>query len=276
MTDLDMSWMEAEEPAMEPEVVLNLPASPKKFDITPIALDLVPYERIVAKMVKEAMAIKVTDPESQKAAVIAISRIVAVDKDLVNARKQFTIPINNQLKEIRRLFSTLEDPLGQGTKHLKDELGRYESAMAMERRRKEAQIREEQRRLQEQLDAEARAQRKEAERKAKEAAEQLKTEEDETARTRLQQTIEEETLAASQSVAPVISPVVAEKPKMVRTNEGATYTKMKWECRIVNPDEVPRDCCEPSQKLLDARVKAGAREIPGCIIEEVPIIHVRV
>jgi Asp-tRNA(Asn)/Glu-tRNA(Gln) amidotransferase A subunit family amidase len=218
----------------------------------------------------------VTDPESNKTAVCALGTNKKLLKQLEDARKSFVTPLNNHVKDINNLFKTLTCHLSANEDTLKREMGRYESAQAMERRRKEAQLREEQRRLQEQLDAEARAQREEAERKAQEAAEQLTTEEDEAARARLQQTIEEETEAAAQSVAPVIAPVVAEKPQMIRTSEGAAYTKMKWECRIINPDEVPRDCCEPSQKLLDARVKAGAREIPGCIIEEVPIIHVRV
>lgn len=260
--------------ALEPEV---LPAiqTPNGFDIAPVALNLVPYEKHVALLVKQAKGVVVTDSESNKAAVSIESSNKLLYKKLETARKGFVAPYNEHVKKINNIFKTLTDPLLANEALIKKVRGDYDYQLLLERRAEEARLREEQRQLQARLNEEARQQREEADRKAREAAEKLKTEQDAAARAALEKTIEEET-AAAEAPAPTVAPIVIEKPKVIRTAEGSSYTTFKWVCRVVDPDLVPRTYCEPFQKHLDDAVKGGIREISGCIIEEVAIPKTRV
>lgn len=257
----------------EPGTLPTFP-SPSGFDLAPVALSLIPYERHVALMVKEARGITVTDAESQKTAVSAESRNKKLYKALETARKNFVAPYNDHVKKINNLFKTLTDPLASNETLIKEVRGRFEYQLEMDRRRREAALREQQRQLQAKLDAEARAQREEAERKAREAAEKLKSEQDAATRAALEKEIEEETLAAAAPTPQ--APLMTEKQEVVRTAEGSSYTKFKWVCRVTEPDLVPRTYCEPHQKHLDDAVKGGVRQIPGCVIEEVAIPVTRV
>lgn len=261
---------------VEPEIgALPLIPSPSGFDLSPIALSLVPYERHVALMVKEARGIIVTDGESDKTALDAEGRNKKRWQELERARKNFVAPYNDHVKRINNLFKTLQDPLLSNEAMIKKERGNFALQEDLKRRQREAAEREERRRLQAKLEADAKKQREEADRKAKEAAEKLKSEQDEATRAALEQEIAEETAAAN-APTPQVAPIVSEKPEVVRTAHGSSYTKFKWVCEIVEPNLVPRDCCEPSQKLLDAKVKGGVRNIPGCVIQEVAIPVTRV
>lgn len=271
MEDFDLGVaLDPQSAPLEPEIMEDpLPAfpSPSGFDLSPIALTLVPYERHVALMVAEARGITVTDTTSQKTAVSAESRNKKLFKDLETARKSFVQPYNDHVKKINNLFKTLTDPLGQNEATIKAERGKYEYQLELERRRKEAEAREEQRRLQAKLDAEAREQRLEAERKAREAAEKLKAETDEATRIALEKEIEEETLAAAAPTPQ--APLMTERQETIRTTEGSSYTKFVWKFRIIDPDKVVREFCSPDDKKLAAFVKGGGRQADGIIIEEV-------
>lgn len=277
MDDIDLgAALDPQSALIEPEIVEALPSfpSPSGFDLSPIALSLVPYERHVALMVKEARGITVNDAASQKVAVSAESRNKKLYKDLETARKNFVAPYNDHVKKINNLFKTLTGSLAQNEVTIKAERGKFEYQLELERRRKEAEAREEQRKLQAKLDAEAREQREEAERKAREAAEKLAKEKDEATRIALAKEIEEETLAAAAPTPQ--APLMTEKQEVVRTAEGSSYSKFTWKGRIVEPDLVPRDLCSPDQKLIDAAVKGGIRSILGCIVEEVTTLVTRV
>lgn len=258
-------------PADTPAEV-NLPIlsqDQETFDLAPICLNLVPYERHIALMVKEARSITVTDLASQKVAVSAESRNKKLYKELETARKMAVSPYNDHVKKINNLFKTLTDPLLQNEAIIKAERGKFEYQLELDRRRMEAEAREQQRRLQAKLDAEAREQRLEAERKAREATEKLKAEKDEATRIALEKEIEDETLAAAAPTPQ--APLMTEKQEVVRTAEGSSYTKFKWVCRMVDAALVPREYCEPSHKLLELAVKGGVRQIPGTLIEEVAV-----
>ena len=273
--------------AVEPEVVetLMVPAVPK-MDIQPVALSLVPYQNLVKLMVQEAKEITVTDAESNTKASEVVSRHLRIFKELRDAKERFKKPFTDHAGQISNLFDTLADELlkewtERGKKLtrgsivlIKLQMANYELALRLERQKKEAELREEKRRLQEKLNAEARVQREEAERKAREAEEKLKTEKDEAARALLEQTVAEETAAAA-APTPQAPPPVLESRSATRTSEGVSFAKFKWTCKIMDPAQVPREYCEPSQKLLDAAMKGGLRSIEGCEITQEPIINVR-
>jgi hypothetical protein len=248
--------------------------SPTGFDLAPVSLSLLPYQGHVALMSREARGIVVSDTASQKFAVSAESRNKKLFKDLEAARKMAVSPYNDHVKAINNIFKTLTDPLLQNEATIKSERAKFEYQLELERRRKEAEAREEQRQLQAKLDAEARLQREEAERKTREALAKLEKEKDEATRIALAKEIEEETLAAA---APTpVAPLMTEVQEVIRTAEGSSYSKFSWKGRVVEPDLVPRDLCSPDQKLIDAAVKGGFRNIPGCIVEEITTLVTRV
>jgi len=270
--DLGAAMNSVNTPEVEDLPILS--RDPGTFDLAPISLNLVPYERHVALMTQAAKSITVTDSVSQKIAVSAESRNKKLYKDLEVARKMAVAPYNAHVKKINKLFKTLTGPLLQNEATIKSKRGVFEYQLELERRRKEAEAREEQRRLQAKLDAEAREQRLEAERKVREAEEKLKAENDEATRVALEKEIAEETAAAAAPTPQ--APLMTEAQKVVRTPEGSSYSKFSWKGRIVDPALVPRDLCSPDQKLIDAAVKGGVRSIPGCIVEEVTTLVTRV
>jgi len=71
-------------------------------------------------------------------------------------------------------------------------------------------------------------------------------------------------------------PAVREFSGVTRTDTGSSlHVKLVWKGIITDIKAVPREYCEPSQKLVDEAVKAGIREIPGVKIEEVPESRLR-
>ena len=245
------------------------------FDLAPVALNLVPFQQEVALYRAAANSIIINDTASLTAAVEVKNKGKVLNNKLEKMRVAARAPLLEHLNSIQNIFKMLQNPLAETESIINTKQGTYAHQVTMEKQRLEAEAREEQRRLQAQLDAEAREQRLEAERKAREALVKLEKEEDEATRIALTKEIEEETLAAS-APTPQVAPIVAAKPEVIRTAHGSSWTQFKWVCEIVNPELVPRDCCEPSQKLLDAKVKGGIRNIEGCVVKEIPITKSRV
>ena len=278
---------EPEVEAIEPQMVeaLSVPTTPK-MDIQPVALSLVPYENLDKLMVQEAREITVTDAASNTKASAVLGRHTRVYKELEEAEKSFTKPYTDHVNQIRNIFRGLSDELlkewtERGKKLtrgsiilIKQQMATYELNLRLERQKEEARLREEQRIMQAKLNEESRLQREEAARKVREAEEKLKNEKDAEARALLEQTVAEET-AAAEAPTPQAPPPVLEARSATRTSEGTSFAKFKWTCKIVDPAQVPREYCEPSQKLLDAAMKGGERNIPGCEITQEPIINVR-
>lgn len=273
------------EPPLEPEIIetVPVPAVPK-MDIQPVALSLVPYQQKVDLMVQEAKAVIVNDEEGNTKATAVVASHTRLYKLLEEARKVYVGPYNEHVKAINNLFKTLTDKLDPkapaGTIALvKRKMAAYVQQQELERRRKEAELREQQRQLQAKIDAEAKAQREEAEAKAEKAEAEKKRLEaegklDEDTKASLEQTIADETAAAN-APTPQAPVMLVPERTATRTAEGVSFAKFRWVCRITAPAQVPRDYCEPSQKLLDAAVKDGVRAIAGCEIKEEPIINVR-
>ncbi len=266
---------EVPEEFMEAEIVESFPALTTDTDLQPIALNLVPYQVLVAEITKQSKEIVVSDKDSKKTAVEL--RLLAHKKwkELEDLRTQIRKPLNDRLAEIQNIFKIIQDPLLEAIGVVKGQEGQYETKLELERRHIEAEKREAQRKLQEGIDAEAKRQRDDAAMIAQAAKDALAVEEDEETKARLQQTIEEETAAAT-APTPVAPRVAGEKREITRTAEGISFTRFKWVARIINPDLVPRDCCEPSQKIINERVKAGERNIPGVEITEEPDLVSRV
>lgn len=246
-----------------------------KLSITPISLNLVPFEQEVVLYRAKANSIIINDIASLIEAVEVKNQSKLLKNKLEKMRVDARAPYLEHLKNIQNIFKILQDPLEECEDIINKKQGAYDHQLLLERRRKEAEAREEQRQRQAELDEEARVQRMEAERKAREAAEKLKSEQDVATMAALEKEIAEET-AAAQAPSPQMAPIVAEKPEVIRTAHGSSWTQFKWVCRVVESDRVPREYCEPVQKLLDAATKGGIRQIDGCVIEEVAIPKTRV
>jgi hypothetical protein len=72
--------------------------------------------------------------------------------------------------------------------------------------------------------------------------------------------------------APVVpTPVIPPAPATTKTDNGTTsYEVKRWIAVVHKSEEVPREYCEPSMKLINEAVKNGVRSIPGVEIKEIP------
>ena len=74
---------------------------------------------------------------------------------------------------------------------------------------------------------------------------------------------------------PKVAAIKAPKPvTVIRGDSGASvYSRKGWKCDIITPEDVDREYCLPSQKLLNQAVKMGKRKLAGCRIykDETPV-----
>lgn len=81
--------------------------------------------------------------------------------------------------------------------------------------------------------------------------------------------------AASTAIMQLEAQAPAEPVRGFRTDAGTVSTRRRWTVEVVRPEEVPSNYLVPDLKALQAAVDAGAREIPGCHIEETESLTVR-
>lgn len=247
------------------------PALPKLLDLESVKRALAPYHSEVEAMKQEASALTIQD-EATLTRAVELGNLSRTTKKAIEAIKQDApyVMAKAFVSGTSNLIKSFTDPLENDVERvLKGKITAYQERLRLEQQRKEAIAREEARKQQERIDAEARAIREAAALKAREAEEKLAKEKDETARTALQKTIEEETAAANAAPPQVVAPVVEQVQNVTRTGAGAAFQRKRWVCRIVNAAEVPREYCIPNQVMLNDAVKAGIRVIPGCEIVEV-------
>lgn len=241
------------------------------MDLEAVKGALAPYQVQVAEMVKAAGELKIADDASQTRAV-ELGTTAKKIKKAVEAIKQSPnyLEADQFVKDVRNLLKTFTDPLDlQVEKPLKAKLTAYADQLRLEAQRRDAAAREAARKLQEQADEKARKLREEAEAKAKEAEKKLAKEKDEAARAALQRTIDEETEAAKNIVAPqVVAPVVEPVHNTVRTGAGSAYGRTTWEFEITDEAQVPREYLAVNEQKIRQAVKAGIRQVAGVRIYE--------
>jgi len=255
---------------------------PVGTNVRPTALSLVPYEEKVKILVARARELQVIDADSQKEATSLALQAKRIRLRVEGIKKSPTYLTADQfLKEIRHLCKALTDPLHHNVEQVcKDKLGAYDAKVKLERQRQEAVAREEARRMQAELDAETERQRQEAVAKARVAQEELERKEAEgsltdTDRTLLQQTVEEETSVAESIVAPQVVVQVTPPETVVRTEEGASFTKTRWVAKLVDEAAVERKYLVVDMKLVQKDVDSGVRSIPGFLIEQKTGVSIR-
>jgi hypothetical protein len=199
-----------------------------------------------------------TDAEEARAAELLSQGVLAI-KDLEMTRKRFTEPLNDQLKAVRSVFSALTDP----AESVCGKQGPLERALIAYRRLKETR--------RQRAEDEARRWQEEAARAEAEA--RMKAEAAATEKERAEALDQAEAAQQEQTAAELQAPLPM--PKGIRTDSGSVTTRKRWVLLGIHDlDKVPqvywRDpaVIEVLKKVLQRAITAGAREIPGCSIDE--------
>jgi hypothetical protein len=172
-------------------------------------------------------------------------------RDLEALRKRAVVPLDEQRKVIQATFAAVSEPLERCKRTLQAQLGAWQAA-------ENARIRREQ--------DEARRVREEAQR-AEEAAKAAIL-------TAAEAEVDEVVATANAAQDARIKAEFAEAlvPPEIHglraTGGGSTHSRRAWTFEVIVTSEVPREYCEPSDKLIRAAITAGAREIRGVRIYE--------
>lgn len=225
--------------AMKPKAQKQKPlVLVKPYDIESLQKKFALYEMELDKMIDRATVLKVRNEETNGEAVAIGTRVRQAWKKIEEAEKTAIAEPdeitkwNNWVKAVKALAKKFKDPLKSIERNLKQKIADYQYRLELDRREEERKAEKERVKLQDQVD-------KEAKKKGVESVE----------------------------VAPLVMPKV---DKVTRTGTGTSHIRKQWKAFIKDKDKVPREYCEPSQRLLDAAVDQGIRNIEGVEIREVP------
>ena len=252
-------------------------APPMGTDIQPILLSLVPYEEKVKFLILAAKEITVDSEDGRKKATALALQAKKIRLKVETIKKSpLYLQAEDIIKTLRHICNTLTEPLKLSVEGVcKDKLTAYAERLRLEQQRRDAEAREEARKLQSKIDQEAENLRQEALAKAAQAAEELtRADLTETERAILEETVESETLAAETISAPQVVAHVEEAPNVVRTDEGASFTRGRWIAELENFGLIEtkylraEPVIEAILKVVQKDVDAGMRKISGFKIYE--------
>lgn len=200
------------------------------FDLAPIRARFVQYDGKIHAMAHAAEAFVVADEDTVRAAVEMAGQSHTMAKAIEDQRKAIVEEPNRFVKAVNNFCKDYTGRFEQISSVLKKKITDYQYKKEMIRREAERKAREEDRRLQEALN-------KEAQEKGIQAPE-------------------------------VLAQVLPKPETTTRTEDGSAYLKKTWAFEVVDAGAVPRDYCEPSDRLIRQAVTGGIREIPGVRIFE--------
>jgi len=267
------------------------------YDLDVIRPRFADYAREATRISDEAQFLEVRDQESLNVAVMLGGNAKKISKAIDAKRRAIILIPAEFVKGVNAMCRVITDRLDEAERRTKGKISQHQAKVELERREAERKAREAADALQRKLDAEvAEANRKaQAEARARVEEEQrIKRQEEEfEARKRgakvaemkaIAIKAEEErcdaiakamTEAAKNAVtAPtVIAPVVADIPRVTRTEAGSASQRKNWVFEIVNEAEVPREYLQVDEKKVRDSVRMGTREITGIrIFEEVTTV----
>ena len=215
----------------------HLPALPQEINIDPAWLDA---RDTVLDHSKSVVAVE--SQQDYTMAEIALKQLTSTSNSMESFRKKFGAPFLAATKKIKAIADASRDPLEEEKTRIKLIMKAYLVEQERLRRIEEARV------------AKIESDRLEAERvKLEEAAKS----DDPFA----EMVAEEEAEDAKRA-----APIVVEKPLVHKTMSAV---KHDWDFEIMNPNNVPREYCVPSEALIRSAVKkGGARDIPGVRIFE--------
>lgn len=226
---MSINWDLATNATNEFDYINVIPAQQNQLDIEPIRLQLAEYEGLLDELYKEAEQITVNDePASIKATELGV-QLRQISSRVNEARTFFKRPALEFGKSIDSLAKRYTTKADSAASILAVKVGKYQAI------------------------------------KKKEELERLQKEQ--SAVRKLQAQLDKEADKAGIEAPVVPVPKYALPSNIVRTNAGKASVVERLVCKIVDPDLVPREFCEPKQSLLNEALKRGIKNIPGCVIE---------
>ena len=201
------------------------------LDIDVIRPKFEDFKQEAQRIATDSKALTVQDQDSLNVAVMLGGSAKKIAKAVDVQVKAAILEPNEYVKAVRGLGKAITDFLDEAERTTKQKISQYQARVLMEQRERQKKADEEARKLQEAVNKEAK-----------------------------EKGIEAPT---------VVAPIVQSAPKITRTESGSSYQVERWVCIIEKPEDVPREYCEPSQKLLNEAVKMGSRIISGCKIDKV-------
>ena len=193
--------------------------------------DIMAVEEGLQFILAEAADLQIVDQETREAASAIRSQVKDLEKKLKAREEFFKRPAQDYVKAVGSFFKFFNEKLSGADDILKQkQLDDYNDQV---KKLKEAQAK---------IDAEAEEKRKIAEAEA----------------------------AKTGAIPELEMPTVIVQPAdtMVRTMEGGTAFAKRWTFSVEIADQVPREYCEPVDKLIREAVKNGQRNIAGVKIFE--------
>ncbi len=250
------------------------------------------YRTVAIRIATDAKALTVQDQESLNIAVMLGGNAKKIGKAIDARRKQVILEPKSFVDGVNALCRMITDSLDEAERVTKQKIGQHQAKVELERREAERKAREATEALQRKLQAEAdEANRKaQAEARARVEEEQRIKREKEAAEARergakraelaaLEKKAEEERLAALKKAeeeakkievqAPVVvAPVVAEAPRVTRTESGSASQRKNWTFAVTDTGLVPREYLIVDMAKIRDAVKMGVRSIQGVTIFE--------
>lgn len=202
-----------------------------------IKTELARYDLEIDRMAVEASALEVRDDQTVGLAVELAAGAKKLAKALEDRRKAVIADPDDFVRSVNRLVKAYRDRLDRIEADCKRAIGGYQARVEMERRKAEEMARKAAAEAQARIDAEAKAHHVEPVR--------------------------------------IEAPIVPQSPTVTRTEAGTGYTKKARAFEIEAPASVPREYCEPSERLIRSAVQSGIREIPGVKIYEKDTVVIR-
>ena len=214
-----------------PSVPAEIPTGLKKFDTRAVIADLTAMQTKCTALVNEANALEIFTKEQNMEAVNISGQLQELGKAVAKKCTDFLAPYKKVTSSINGPKKRITDAATQAKSIVNQKIFQFKKQEEIEQARQQKLIDEASKRLQESLN---------------EQAKEIGIE------------------------APKIAPIQAPKPvKVLRGDSGSSvYTRKTWKCEIIDPAEVPRIYCVPSQISLNQAVKMGNRLIRGCRIYE--------
>jgi hypothetical protein len=218
------------------EVVKRQTTAIGKFDIRPVMADLKAMESTCAALVNEANALEITTPQEKDEAINISGKLQEVTKDVKKKCEDFVEPFRKVINAINGPKKRITEAATRAKTIVNQKIFQFKKQEEIDREKQQQVINKATEELQESLRVQAK---------------ELGVE------------------------APKVTAIKAPRaPTILRGDSGASvYSRKTWKCEIVNPDQIERKFCVPSQTLLNQAVRMGVRKIAGCRIykDEVPV-----
>ena len=189
------------------------------------------YKKEIEVMIEDANSLTVKDDFSMKVGIELGGYAKKIISWIETKRKEYISEPATFVKEVNSFCKIFTDQLLEIERLTKQKISQYQTRIELERRENEKKTQEAARKYQEEIN-------KEAKEKGVEAP-------------------------------VVVTPVIPEEKKIVRTESGVSSYQVKtWKFEIIDPNQIPREYLKPNEQKIRDAVKMGIRSVPGIRIYE--------